>query len=946
MQGFNRLCEMHAYMNAHHSIITSLQHNPSKAEEYDEPELNVPMLKWLRSLPNALRASYLNCFVEGWHVYDAESELKRMNIPDSYWRVTTANNTYELCDTYPAILAVPDAINDAKLGLAALFRSRGRIPVLSWRHPRNFCSITRSSQPLVGMQKRQCAEDEALLTAINQAARGSTENIESSELPRLNFKGSIASPFVIFDARPKLNATANQAAGKGYELSFAYKNCNVLFMNIDNIHVMRKSYDALEELCREPVSEDPKWFQQLEGSSWLVHVNRVLVAAVRLVHCVCKEQLSVLVHCSDGWDRTAQLTSLAMLMMDPFYRTYNGFQILIEKEWLSFGHKFGDRLGWTESGWSSQERSPVFMQFLDCVHQLLHQNPNIFEFNEDLLIFIMHHAQSAWFGNFMLNSEKDRNLLRLKERTVSIWTYVQLNFSEFGNANFRPGTSSVWVPVTSIRKTMLWSKWFLKWHDIVWKNEWNRKNEDFSEMDGADVPLDISASNTVDECYGCQRKFSMFVRRTHCFHCNNTFCGDCLVSKPDINRHVHVYCRHCFEAYEEQINNELKGISEFVLKSPGMTKRVLGSAANLSRSNRNISTSSPTIDMTDEMDDHEVAFDQELLDSALPPLSREEWNDLDHTERESYVEDEDTDQYIDVRLRSYFEKSPNKKSSVMNALSSKFNFKGSSKSKSSELMWTSGSQTAKKKESFKSPSKSSEPEAPKRFIPFSTGMMKTGSSAALEVDRESDPPPLAKKYTSHKNDTPTSRGKDNFGRALSVGHSEISDSQSRKAIKKQNTSVGERSTSKSPQRESDSDISPSHSPVRRQNSDGSDRASSRSPAKRDRSVVRSRSGSRSPMNRQASNGKSSRSPPSNRVSSSGRQTSRDSLLRDEPPPPSEQQISILPTESEDDRLRRKSSAGRFDVYKSNSVDLTSSAKAKRMNREESDVRKTTEEVSF
>ena len=79
---------------------------------------------------------------------------------------------------------------------------------------------------------------------------------------------------------------------------------------------------------------------------------------------------SVVVHCSDGWDRTAQLTSLAMLLLDSHYRTLRGFQVLVEKEWLSFGHKFNHRVGQGDDKHNDPDRSPVFLQFIDCVWQV------------------------------------------------------------------------------------------------------------------------------------------------------------------------------------------------------------------------------------------------------------------------------------------------------------------------------------------------------------------------------------------------------------------------------------------------------------------------------------------------------------------------------------------------------------------------------------------------
>ena len=45
--------------------------------------------------------------------------------------------------------------------------------------------------------------------------------------------------------------------------------------------------------------------------------------------------------------------------------------MLIEKEWLSFGHKFAQRAGHGDDKHNDADRSPVFLQFIDCVWQVM-----------------------------------------------------------------------------------------------------------------------------------------------------------------------------------------------------------------------------------------------------------------------------------------------------------------------------------------------------------------------------------------------------------------------------------------------------------------------------------------------------------------------------------------------------------------------------------------------
>ena len=57
---------------------------------------------------------------------------------------------------------------------------------------------------------------------------------------------------------------------------------------------------------------------------------------------------------------------------------------------------------------SDQDRSPIFLQFIDCVWQMMQQNPKVFEFNEKFLFTILQNMYTCQFGTFLYNCEKER----------------------------------------------------------------------------------------------------------------------------------------------------------------------------------------------------------------------------------------------------------------------------------------------------------------------------------------------------------------------------------------------------------------------------------------------------------------------------------------------------------------------------------------------------------
>jgi hypothetical protein len=389
---------------------------------------------------------------------------------------------------------------------------------------KNGCSLTRSSQPLVGLTLNRSSEDEQFLKFINETV-------------------SNPKSLIIADARPKLNAQANQAAGKGFEFERNYENCKVVFLGIANIHVIRKSHEAVMAAFASKITEKANFLKSIDASGWLGHIKRILDSSVKIAHWNLIDKCNVLVHCSDGWDRTAQLTSLTMLMLDPYYRTLKGFMILIEQEWFSFGHKFSDRNGWNIGGLKDEDRSPIFEQFLHCVYQMLYQSASAFEFNEKFLYFITENIYNGWFGNFLANCERERK--SLIQSTFSIWFYVEQNRDIFVSSTYNPGLKE-FIPVVSSKSMIVWQERFLGWNNSVLRFSWSQASDDTVEEESESSWFD---TDSIPNCSSCKLSFGLFRFRYVCKACGLVFCNSCL--DP-----VNSWCRSCSVLLETSDNSD------------------------------------------------------------------------------------------------------------------------------------------------------------------------------------------------------------------------------------------------------------------------------------------------------------------------------------------------------------------------------------------------------
>ncbi|XP_036134806.1 myotubularin-related protein 12 isoform X3 [Molossus molossus] len=300
-------------------------------------------------------------------------ELERTKGSMKY-KAVSVNEGYKVCERLPAYFAVPTPLPEENV---SRFQGHG-IPIWCWSY-HNGCALLKMS----ALPKEQ---DDSIL------------QIQKSFLDGI-YRIIHRPPYEIVKTEDLSNNFLSLP-----DIQTAYSKFKQLFL-IDN--------------STEFWDTDIKWFSLLESSNWLDIIRRCLKKAIEIIECLEAQNMNVLLLEENTSDLCCLISSLVQVMMDPHCRTRAGFQSLVQKEWIMGGHCFLDRCNHLRQ--SDKEEVPVFLLFLDCVWQLVHQHAPAFEFTETYLTVLSDSLYIPIFSTFFFNSphQRETNMGRESQDTQS-----------------------------------------------------------------------------------------------------------------------------------------------------------------------------------------------------------------------------------------------------------------------------------------------------------------------------------------------------------------------------------------------------------------------------------------------------------------------------------------------------------------------------------------------
>ncbi|KAI6646757.1 Myotubularin-related protein 10 isoform X1 [Oopsacas minuta] len=320
-------------------------------------------------------------------VSDWENEVQELKLIN--WRVSGVNSKFELSQTLPPYLVCPLMVPDKLLTQTSQFYRLGRLPTLSYSTPNGFL-LMRSAYLLpeytgVTPVSISLLEHNYISSCVQQ---DSTNSMERTEYLRIDLGQDL----------PTLA-----------QIQFSYAR------------------------MMEAVHEEDKWLSSVENTKWLEIVSSCLERAVHTVDLLKTQKQHVLLLEPEGRDLTALVATLVQLICDPQCRTLIGFETLIQREWVAYGHPFCTRLKHTSENLGEDDTNglcPIFLLLLDCCWQIMQQFPTTFEFNSQFLLMMAQEMYSCASATFLFNSIRHKleslELLADNNQTTFLYTFWQL----------------------------------------------------------------------------------------------------------------------------------------------------------------------------------------------------------------------------------------------------------------------------------------------------------------------------------------------------------------------------------------------------------------------------------------------------------------------------------------------------------------------------------------
>ncbi|XP_077432226.1 myotubularin-related protein 11 isoform X2 [Vanacampus margaritifer] len=306
-------------------------------------------------LSNRRRDAHMN-----WHesASDWERELERCGAGG--WRVSSVNDRFEMSTSLPRFIVVPQKVLDTELKKSFAHFNDGRIPRWCWRHPRG--------------------SDLLRMSSFQNNIYHEKDDIRNLELILFGCHSSLC---VVVELGEELPSPAD----------------------IQLAHVRLRAL-CLGDISTSVTVPDDKWLSTLEATHWLDYTRCCLKKASEVACLLRSGHMTVALQEAEDRDLSCVLSSLVQVMCDPHCRSREGFQSLLQKEWVTAGHRFHTRANFHRH--NDKEEAPVFLLFLDCVWQLWSQYPSRFQLTDDFLLALHDSAHLPLFSSFLANSQRER----------------------------------------------------------------------------------------------------------------------------------------------------------------------------------------------------------------------------------------------------------------------------------------------------------------------------------------------------------------------------------------------------------------------------------------------------------------------------------------------------------------------------------------------------------